>query len=83
MFVFRKIWYALFSWNTHFETRPFALLPTILWCPKKVQIREGANQEFESLFKLILKRVHMDYVRQLEMTMFTPLSTEHISFYLL
>ena len=28
MFVFRKIWHALFSWNTRFEIRPFALLPT-------------------------------------------------------
>ena len=29
MFVFRKIWCALFSWNTRFEIRPFlALLPT-------------------------------------------------------
>ena len=28
MFIFRKIWCALFSWNTHFEIRPFALLPT-------------------------------------------------------
>ena len=28
MFVFRKIWRALFSWNTHFEIRPIALLPT-------------------------------------------------------
>ena len=26
---FQKIWRALFSWNTHFEIRPFALLPTI------------------------------------------------------
>ena len=25
---FRKIWRALFSWNTHFEIYPFALLPT-------------------------------------------------------
>ena len=25
---FRKIWRALFSWNTHFEIRLFALLPT-------------------------------------------------------
>ena len=23
MFVFRKIWRALFSWNTRFEIRPF------------------------------------------------------------
>ena len=28
MFVFRKVWRALFSWNTHFGIRPFALLPT-------------------------------------------------------
>ena len=27
MFVFRKIWRALFSWNTRYEIRPFALLP--------------------------------------------------------
>ena len=28
MFVFRKIWRALFSCNTRFEIRHFALLPT-------------------------------------------------------
>ena len=28
MFVFRKIWRALFSWNTSFKIRSFALLPT-------------------------------------------------------
>ena len=28
MFVFRKIWPALFSSNTRFEIRPFALLRT-------------------------------------------------------
>ena len=27
-FVFLKIWLALFTWNTRFEIRPFALLPT-------------------------------------------------------
>ena len=27
MFVFRKIWRDLFSWNTRFEIRSFALLP--------------------------------------------------------
>ena len=31
MFVLRKIWRALFSWNTCFEIRPFALLPTNWW----------------------------------------------------
>ena len=29
MFVFRKIWRALFSCNTRFEIHSFALLPTI------------------------------------------------------
>ena len=29
MFVFRKIWRALFSWNTRFDIRPFALLLTM------------------------------------------------------
>ena len=29
MFVFRKIWPTLFSWNTRFEIHTFALLPTI------------------------------------------------------
>ena len=28
MFVFRKIWRTLFSWNSRFEIQPFALLPT-------------------------------------------------------
>ena len=28
MLIFRKIWHALFSGNTCFEIRPFALLPT-------------------------------------------------------
>ena len=28
LFLFRKIWRALFSWNTRFEIRRFALLPT-------------------------------------------------------
>ena len=28
MFVIREIWRALFSWNTSFEIRPFALLPS-------------------------------------------------------
>ena len=31
VFLFRKIWHALFSWNTCFEIHPFALLPTKSW----------------------------------------------------
>ena len=29
IFVFQKIWHALFSCNTRFEIHPFALLPTV------------------------------------------------------
>ena len=29
---FRKIWRAFFFWNTRFEIRPFALLPTNCSC---------------------------------------------------
>ena len=35
---FWKIWHALFPWNTRFDIRPFALLPTTFfaqdtrWC---------------------------------------------------
>ena len=36
MFVFRKIWRALFSWNTRFEIRPFALLPTFRQYQKNI-----------------------------------------------
>ena len=38
MFDFRKIWHALFSWNTHFEIHPSALLPTIFQRWFKVEI---------------------------------------------
>ena len=36
MFVFRKIWHALYSCNTRFEIRPFALLPGV--CDKLVLV---------------------------------------------
>ena len=42
MFVFRKIWRALFSWNTHFEIRPFALLLTI-YCSKLILLLKLFN----------------------------------------
>ena len=35
MFIFWKIWRALYSCNTHFEIRPFAFLPTsssLIYC---------------------------------------------------
>ena len=38
MFVFRKIWRALFSWNTRFEIRPFVLLPTCWWMKLKQKL---------------------------------------------
>ena len=41
MFVFRKIWRALFSWNIRFEIRPFALLPTLCDLSFLDSFREG------------------------------------------
>ena len=35
MFVFRKIWRVLLSWNTSFEIRPSTLLPTIIFASLK------------------------------------------------
>ena len=37
MFVFRKIWRILFSWNTRFEIHPLALLPTS--CAMEFEVR--------------------------------------------
>ena len=39
MFVSRKIERALFSWNTRFEIRPIALLPTIYGINKYISNR--------------------------------------------
>ena len=49
MFVFRKIWRALFSWNTRFEIRPFALLPTKLEEENLVTIQCEASKACASL----------------------------------
>ena len=60
-FVFRKIWPALFSWNTHFEIRPFALLPTsfdllyaiaLFLCPLKT----WENKRYSHFFGQYRKR---------------------------
>ena len=54
MSVFRKIWRALFSWNTRFEICPFTLLPTNSGqpdCP-------GFAQRFSWLKTLIFSLSH-------------------------
>ena len=43
MFVFRKIWRTLFSWNTRFEIHPFALLPTKYHLNMVVEFRAEAK----------------------------------------
>ena len=49
MLVFRKIWRALFSSNTHFEIRPFALLLTKCKVSKRFQ-----NLKLENNMLLLL-----------------------------
>ena len=44
MFIFQKIWRALFSWNTRFEIRPFALLPTIICFGCKICISQNKHR---------------------------------------
>ena len=46
---FRKIWRALFSWNTRFEIRPFALLPT--HCEKVGRSRSSNVKSTGSILK--------------------------------
>ena len=53
MFVFRKIWRALFSWNTRFEIRPFALSPTIM------QIKEPFGLITKVLIRSFWKIMHI------------------------
>ena len=95
MFVFRKIWRTLFSWNTRFEIRPFALLPT-----KKALEQFFDNVYFivkrtrlESLFRLIIflhqnVKLTMEEINgELEFLLstlyilFTSLYTLHFSFH--
>ena len=47
MFAVRKLWRALFSCNTRFEIRPFALLPT-----NSVLLHLGI-QSFQLVVKLL------------------------------
>ena len=70
MFVFREIWCALFSCNSRFEIRPFALLPKT-YARKKLQTKKSyrgplnqlvvPNQKLSEimskLFKKTLRRV--------------------------
>ena len=66
---FRKIWRALFSWNTRFEIRPFALLPTYYWPNYTITSCYSANNSFSIvwLFELhfIFKRVIVTHSAQI------------------
>ena len=55
MFVFRKIWRALFSCNARFEIRPFDLLPTI-YTPLEV-LPFSLREEFLNM-EFFLARFH-------------------------
>ena len=53
--VFRKIWRALFSWNTCFEIRPFALLPTNDGIISTLQINQTLTLPRRAFQKVVLK----------------------------
>ena len=53
IFVFRKIWHALFSWNTRFGIRPFAILPIAIWRFTKLSvIKIFWNGTFNNAFEV-------------------------------
>ena len=57
MFVIREIWRALFPWNTRFEIRTFALLPTIyqkLFAHSYQNEMKEKKKVKEKLFKTLL-----------------------------
>ena len=53
--VFRKIWRALFSWNTCFEIRPFDLLPTNDGIISTLQINQTLTLPPRAFQKVVLK----------------------------
>ena len=58
MFVFRKIWRALFSWKTHFlEIRPFALLPTNLQISFRTHLEEIKDLDIKVTYLKSVKDV--------------------------
>ena len=45
MFVFSKVLWALFPWNTGFEIHPFALLPTNCSNDRSNGISQGSSRK--------------------------------------
>ena len=77
MFIFQKFWRGLFSCNTHFEIRPFPLLPTIyqttspwqlFWiCYLSIQIRVRYHQDqFFSIRKKKQTKKQLKRTKQLK-----------------
>ena len=66
---FRKIWRAFFFWNTRFEIRPFALLPTSFkdhgWQnekPRQGVLRETSVKFILFIGKQLMKSILIEYV---------------------
>ena len=53
MFVFQKIWLALFSLKTRIEIRPFALLPTI--CANNYILLNSILKDFLNIFHFLFQ----------------------------
>ena len=63
MFVFRKIWRALFSCNTRFEIRPFAILPTIWFNVNSIHVNSihfKPMKTAKNLFFMLLGGIERD-----------------------
>ena len=53
MFVFRKIWRDLFSWNTRFEIRQFAILPTKMLVDVNIILKSSSFKFLPSPFNCL------------------------------
>ena len=64
MFVFRKIWRALFSCNTRFEIRPFALLPMIVHIVLENNLINHSRIDYKNLIFGGLSKCRIDKLSQ-------------------
>ena len=68
MLVFRKFWCTLFSCNTHFDIRPFALLPTKYWTlgVGQVVLQAAASNKFKECFGIEKAETPAYFAKELE-----------------
>ena len=62
MFVFRKIWRALFSWNTRFEIHPSALVPKNCLSSSIKQSKNYPSTYYNTFLRCLSVKNHSNYI---------------------